>query len=639
MSWLFTLVFSGLIFSSNPGKSLDIPAAGLKEVPQVIARVGDETEKVEQTYPLSENGRVSVSNVNGSIRVEAWDRNEVKFEYTKIADTRERLADVDIRVESNANNFNVETDYNNSRDQWKNGAKLIVEFRLMVPKGAILNEIETVNGSVEVSNFTNITKISAVNGTVKATNLRGTADLSTVNGEVVADFDRLDGGSKITLSTVNGRVNLLLPSDANATLRADSLNGSITNDFGLPVRKGKYVGRDLYGKVGSGEVQIKLDSVNGGLSIGKKGDGKNQNPVIDLLPQKEKDDEKWESDSDGESSSTRSARMDRDIAKAAKDGAKFSAKANEMARLEIERIKPEIERMTADATKVAAEVVNSKDIQRSIEDSLAIQKNVLATMADANFVMPVPRIEKKSNAFPVKGVPKVSVEANGCAIKIVGWDRPEVKYSVTQISNSRNQAPIDVKEKTGESSVELKVISKGSMVNEGNFFDDNNRARIEIYVPRRSNLKITTNGEIRIEGVSGDVDLTGGNEAVNVRDVEGSLRVTTADGRIRVIGFRGDLDARTADGALSLEGDFKSLSANAADGPVTLTLASNTDADIETQESEIRFDGIQSERKNSNPEVRDGTISYRIGKGGNKFKIVTAGEILVRGQSSLTAGF
>jgi hypothetical protein len=57
----------------------------------------DETERFEQTYPLSAKGRVNVSNVNGSITVEAWDRNEVKLEAVKTADTRESLADVEIK--------------------------------------------------------------------------------------------------------------------------------------------------------------------------------------------------------------------------------------------------------------------------------------------------------------------------------------------------------------------------------------------------------------------------------------------------------------------------------------------------------------------------------------------------------------
>ena len=138
-----------------------------------------ETEHFDQTYPLSANGRVSLSNVNGSITVEAWDRNEVRVEYTKIADSKERLSDVEVRIDQKPDSIAIETNYDNwKKDKdhgWKFSGKLEVEFHLMVPRTAMLNEIETVNGSVTASNFTNFTKISAVNGTVKASNIRGTA--------------------------------------------------------------------------------------------------------------------------------------------------------------------------------------------------------------------------------------------------------------------------------------------------------------------------------------------------------------------------------------------------------------------------------------------------------------------------------
>ena len=83
------------------------------------------------------------------------------------------------------------------------------------------------------------------------------------------------------------------------TVKADSLNGNITNDFGLPVNKGKYVGRNLYGRLGGGDVQIKLSSVNGGLAIGRRNDGRSLSPATNLLPEKGKDDD-WDSDVDHE---------------------------------------------------------------------------------------------------------------------------------------------------------------------------------------------------------------------------------------------------------------------------------------------------------------------------------------------------
>ena len=302
MSWLYSLVFAGLLFSggTDPLPAFKDAQAQINDV--VKAATQDETERIEKTFPLNPDGRVSVSNVNGSITVNAWDRNEVQLVAIKTADSRERLADVDIRIDARQDRITIETDYGDNRNTWRNGGKLNVDYQLSVPRGAVLNEIETVNGSVAVADFTNMTKVSAVNGTVRASNLRGTANLSTVNGEVAADFERLEPSSRITLSTVNGRVNLTIPSDSNATLKADSLNGNIANDFGLPVRKGQYVGRDMYGKLGSGDVQIKLDSVNGGLTIKRRNDGKALSPATNLLNQKSEDGD-WDDESSNDTES------------------------------------------------------------------------------------------------------------------------------------------------------------------------------------------------------------------------------------------------------------------------------------------------------------------------------------------------
>jgi hypothetical protein len=151
MSWIFTIVFSGLIFSSNQGAAFDVPKA--PDANTTAAAKADETEHFEQTYPLSSNGRVSVSNVNGSIVVEAWDRNEVQVVADKTADSKERLQDVEIRVNAKPDSISVETNYDrwksgNNGDRWKNGSKLGVEYRLMGPRGAVLEEAETAKGSV-----------------------------------------------------------------------------------------------------------------------------------------------------------------------------------------------------------------------------------------------------------------------------------------------------------------------------------------------------------------------------------------------------------------------------------------------------------------------------------------------------------
>src|SRR6476660_3589637 len=101
MSWLYTILFSGFLLSSQyaqPVKSVNAVAAAPAHAVAVSAQ--DETEKFDKTYPFNANGRLSMSNVNGSIVVEAWDRNEVRVEYTKVASSRDRLADVDVRIDA-----------------------------------------------------------------------------------------------------------------------------------------------------------------------------------------------------------------------------------------------------------------------------------------------------------------------------------------------------------------------------------------------------------------------------------------------------------------------------------------------------------------------------------------------------------
>lgn len=626
MSWLFSMVLAGLMFSSGVD-----PVSNTNEVyrnnninNKTVVVFGDETEKFEQSYPFNANGRVGVNNINGSITVEAWDKNEIRLEVIKVADSKETLADVQIQIDAKPDSFYVKADYGGwktkGRDDWGRGRKMEVQFHLFVPRGAVLNEIGTVNGSVTVSNFTNQTKVSAVNGQVLATNLRGAADLSTVNGTVTADFDRIESGSRISLSTVNGQVKLAIPSDSNVTLKADSLNGDISNDFGLPVRKGKYVGRDLYGKIGTGDVQVKLSSVNGELSISHKKDGKTQGPVVNLLQTNKNDNDDWDDDEDkdddddGGVARIDSAKLNKHIEKSVKQAEKIA-----------EKIKPVVvvvPEINVEAIQRAAESIRTEELESKVKATMDRQREIFARMRDLNWEGRTPVIEKKSNSFTVKGVPKVTIDARGCGVKVVGWDKPEVRYEVTRISSNRVQNPYVVTDMQDTTGVTLKVANKDAGAQAGDFFNDLSRVRVEVFVPKKSDLKIITNGEIRLEGVTGEIDLSGDDEAINVRDSGGKLHLASGDAQVRIIGFDGDLDSHTGDGDVYLEGNFAKLSARANDGTITLTLPKEANASFQSN-TDVETDGIDL------TQLKEG--NWQLGKGGSKYTFTFSdGRLIVR---------
>jgi DUF4097 and DUF4098 domain-containing protein YvlB len=632
MSWLASMVLAGMLFASESVLPVHINSGHLETNKTQVVRL-DEIERFEQTYSLNPNGRVSVSNVNGSITVEAWDRNEVKLVAVKTADTRERLAEVQIKIDSRPDYLRVETDYGLLRRPGQRNidqGKLEVQYHLTVPRGAVLNQIETVNGSITVSNMTNITKVSAVNGQVRATNLRGTANLETVNGNVEADFSALLTGSQITLNTVNGRANLLIPSDANATIRADSLNGNIVNDFGLPVRKGQYVGRDLYGRVGNGDVKIKLSSVNGELLVRRRQDGKTPLPSTNLLQS-----------AAATVSGTDSEATARAKSKAHKDAAKGSRVVvpdiNPNINIQPPNINPEWEKAMKEAQKELAKTkvyVNTEELNKQIQEAKAKQLE-LARLGDAYWIAGTPAIEKKSESFSVKGVPRVTVEAKNCSVTVRGWDKQEVSYSITKFSRSSGQNILDTKVINSETDVNIKITDNSKLPPNVRVLGDLQRVRIEVFVPKKSNLRIRTDGEIRLENVSGEIDVQGADEAVNIRDVDGKLTVGTSDGRIRVIGFRGALSAKTTDGMMSLEGDFDNLSAQTVEGTIVLTLPENVGANIESNRKDIIAEGITLDL------IGDGrnTTRWKIGGGGNNYKLYSTaeGQVIIRSSNNLRA--
>jgi DUF4097 and DUF4098 domain-containing protein YvlB len=232
------------------------------------------TEEFHQSYPLNATGRVSIANINGSVRISVWDQNEVKVDAVKRGNRREALDEVKIEVANTADSVRIKTEYPNSnwsggdretRRSYNNSAS--VEYTLTIPRKARLDSVELVNGSLDIEGVEGDVEAACVNGSVKARGLTGEVKLSTVNGGVEATITRLDESKPTSLSSVNGSIVLTIPSNANAQVKASTIHGRITNDFGLQVNDGEFVGHDLSGQIGTGGTRIRLSNVNGSISI------------------------------------------------------------------------------------------------------------------------------------------------------------------------------------------------------------------------------------------------------------------------------------------------------------------------------------------------------------------------------------
>ncbi|MCW5979907.1 MAG: DUF4097 family beta strand repeat protein [Bryobacteraceae bacterium] len=225
-------------------------------------------EEFHQTYPLSQGGTFALDNVNGDVRISVWDRAEVKVDAVKSASEKERLAELVIDVESSAGRVAVRTKY--PKTNWSRGkeGRLSVEYVVTVPRSAKVDKIDLVNGNLTVEGVEGAVKAETVNGTIESVKLGGEVDLSTVNGRIEAALGR-GPSTAVKLDTVNGAVRLALPANSGARIKASTVNGSISNDFSLPMVKGRFVGRSLEGEIGSGGADVRINTVNGSISIVK----------------------------------------------------------------------------------------------------------------------------------------------------------------------------------------------------------------------------------------------------------------------------------------------------------------------------------------------------------------------------------
>ena len=222
-----------------------------------------------------------VSNRNGKIEVEKWDKNEVEvFAVIGSDKSMKELTKVKIEV-SVDENMEIATRYSgedskeskgeeNDFGVWDfikwvvkgkyTGHKIAVDYEIKVPDHVIVleartsngkidlngttgpSDLITTNGKIEVKNAEGDIEAYSTNGTIEIENVKGfvTAgttngkirvksegikELITTNGSIEADIKKINEDAEI--STTIGSIKLAVPSSLNAVLELSTSNGGI----------------------------------------------------------------------------------------------------------------------------------------------------------------------------------------------------------------------------------------------------------------------------------------------------------------------------------------------------------------------------------------------------------------------------
>jgi hypothetical protein len=242
---------------------------------RLLAAQAAPVEHFERTVPLPAGGIFSLSNVNGSVQIEGWDREEAQIAALKSsAAGAEELSQVEIAVVQSPGGVSVETRYPQG-----GSADVSVEFRVRVPARVRLALVSTINGSVTVRSVTGSGNLVAINGSVAVSRGAGLFAARATNGNISLELLSLESGlsasdtvrpaaarAAISAQTVNGSVVVALPADADADLDARTQNGDFSSDVPL-LTHSSAAGRVIRGRIGSGGPALFLRTVNGSIRL------------------------------------------------------------------------------------------------------------------------------------------------------------------------------------------------------------------------------------------------------------------------------------------------------------------------------------------------------------------------------------
>jgi DUF4097 and DUF4098 domain-containing protein YvlB len=228
----------------------------------------DITDVIEKSYDFSEDGKIALSNINGDVTVTACNCDRLNLTATIEASDQETRDRITIEIDANDSDISIKTKYAKKDREWHDKNRHSkVDYKLSVPNNVALDNIDLVNGDLTVKSVTGELNADLVNGDLKSDGLTSDTNVSTVNGDIKLTFASLDNAEKVELNSVNGDIIATMPSNANASVKAETVSGKISNDFGIDVRKHKWVGSDMKGTIGDGSVDIKMNNVNGRIKL------------------------------------------------------------------------------------------------------------------------------------------------------------------------------------------------------------------------------------------------------------------------------------------------------------------------------------------------------------------------------------
>jgi hypothetical protein len=218
---------------------------------------------------------VSIHSLNGSITVKTHAGKDVIVETGESRDYRDSRDRSGMRRIDPPRGLTIDQEGEAIRIDSGNSS---VTVTVPVPTSLTLKAL---NGPITVDGVQGEIDADSHQGRIQLTNVSGTVVAHSLNGAIQVGMDRVAQDKPMYFSTLNGSIDVALPSDIKARVKFDTLNGSVFSDFDITLAPGAQIGmgssrgrlrtgRGLEGSVNGGGVSITFYTLNGTIHLRKK---------------------------------------------------------------------------------------------------------------------------------------------------------------------------------------------------------------------------------------------------------------------------------------------------------------------------------------------------------------------------------
>jgi len=198
---------------------------------------------------------------NGSIRVHGWTNAGIQVKACIQSTARdESTAEIlakQVTISDGPGRVVAKGPSSNDNSWWS------VSYEVWAPAAANL-KLEAFNGSIHVEGMAGHIRAHTLNGSVKLKDVGGEVDGETTNGSLSVDLTGNGWhGAALRLNTVNGSIQLHLPSALSAAVEVSTVHGRVQSDFateGKPEDK-----NSVKFTLGGGGAKIEAHTVNGSV--------------------------------------------------------------------------------------------------------------------------------------------------------------------------------------------------------------------------------------------------------------------------------------------------------------------------------------------------------------------------------------